>query len=76
MKYEVAAITLLLMVAYIIFKKFCYPICQFLYVSINVLVDDYQVVVKEITKHLLSINGRKDWKKKQQLLARHRTGDR
>ena len=28
------------------------------------MVDDYQVVVKWITKHLLSINGRKDWKKK------------
>ena len=28
------------------------------------MADENQVLVKQITKHLLSINGRKDWKKK------------
>ena len=38
--------------------------CQFVHVSRNVMADENQVLVKQITKHLLSINGRKDWKKK------------
>ena len=47
------------------FYFICYLIRQFVHVySRNVLVDDYQVLVKWITKHLLSINGSKDWKKK------------
>ena len=45
-------------------------VCTCVY-SRNVLLDDNQVLVKWITKHLLSINGHKDWKKKQEARTKY-----